>query len=137
MPTDPKLAQMKVDTDFDDARLLMHFTVTGRLDLAELFAYAGRAVSHPAFKRGMSSLWDLRRAGYEHLFAPDLQMAGAIPRSDANERGEARVAIVVADALGHGLTRIFEASAGLKHLTYRVFNDVDPAMNWLNETGSN
>ena len=110
---------------------LMEFTVSGRLDMSLIVEQANLAIERPDFVPGMNSLWDLTGAEIKHLFGDDIKTAAKIPRKDASERGQARVAILVADELGYGMSRIFHAVAGLEHISYEIFKDEQEARRWL------
>ncbi len=125
---------MRVEVTFHPEDNLVQFTVEGYVDMETLMRRANSAVEDPDFVKGMNSLWDITRAQGEHLYGKDFKQAGGVSRKDVDERGNARVAVLVADELSHGLVRIFNAMAGLEHLQYQIFEDEAEALAWLKET---
>ena len=129
--TPGRTGKMSIETTFDADPGLVNFRVTGRLELGPLFRHADTVITEPGFRTGMHAIWDLRDASYEHLFADDFAAAARNRSTNRDIRGEARVAIVVSDALGHGLSRVFLAVASMDYLAYRVFNDIEQAKAWV------
>jgi hypothetical protein len=93
-------------------------------------------LAHPDYIAGMPVLMDMReidfssldRHGIERLVAGIGAQPGGGPRCTA---------LVVADDLGFGMTRVFEALVnGVDDRLRRVFRDSDAALYWLLETVS-
>ncbi len=126
---------MEISTRINVDCNVILFKVEGKLDLAALLKHATETTQHPDFQPGMASIWNLLDADYQHLVGKDIESSQAVSRSSGDDRGAARVAVVVHDELGHGLVRMFQAMAGLAHIEYHITRSIPEAMQWLELPG--
>ena len=82
-------------------------------------------VGMPEFHKGMPSLWDLRYTELMHINAKDNKTLSEFANEIKEQRGVARIAIVVGSDLGFGLARMFELLNEATHLQARVFRTMD------------
>ena len=89
----------------------------------------------PAFRPGMSVLWDLRNANLARVFPTEdaWRFADALEKR-LEQRGTGyRMAIVANSDLEFGIARQYEAVTERLPFTSRVFRDYDDAWRWLQE----
>lgn len=120
-----------IEREFDQAGNRILFRVTGEVEPGSFFAAINQSIAHPEFVPGMNSLWDLSAADLDGITRADVEHASSEKRKNAAERGNARVAILVSDDLGNGLSRMFAAMSSLAHIDYQVFASMDAANDWL------
>ena len=118
---------MPLDYRIDQSRRLVVTTAEGILSKYELLNHQARVLNDPEFDPTFSQLHDMRGADFPEVYEDCVE---ALARC-AVSKGGTRIAIVVRDAIGKDLARMF---AGLREGTgeeIRVFRDLDSANSWL------
>ena len=126
---------MLVDYRFEPDCHLVRLDVTCLVDLQEVLKVSRALVNHPEFVPGMDTVWNLLEADYRHLRSEDIEGTRRLPRVSRDERGDARVILVVRDDLGHGLARMFFSLGGQNHLEYQVTRSLPDAYRLLGLPG--
>lgn len=127
MPEDPAR-----DVSMDDVIVVVP---EGRLTAERVMATCRHIVSHPDFRPGMPSLWDLRDADLSPLGRPELIRIQEFLLGLSSRRGSARVALVAPTDLAFGISRMFEAHRTPDYLDFHVFRSRQNGMDWLAESG--
>lgn len=125
---------MSIEFELDDDRSLIRTRVIGAINLKELEDYF-RAITHSdQFPPDLPALVDFCEADFS---VGSRQLAEQLVRLRKRfpERESARVAFLVSDELGFGLTRMYQilnddSGAGTGGRS-RVFRSVDDALAWL------
>ena len=121
-----------IEREFDQVENRMLFRVIGKVDADHVMETVKQSIEHPDFTPGMNSIWDLTSAVLDDICMADFEAVSLAKHiKNANERGDARVAIVVSDDLGTGLSRMFAAYRSPAHIEYQVFKSVSDASVWL------
>ncbi len=90
-----------------------------------------RMMDHPDFKMGLPSIWDLRETDVSSFSLNDMQSFMEVNRQYKDARGDAYIAIVAADDLSFGLSRMYEMLENAPHLRINVFRDLQSAEKWV------
>jgi hypothetical protein len=116
----------------DSARRIVMVTGTGTLTAAEIVDVQNRVRADPAFDPMFALLSDYRLVASFELSAAEVRaIAATTPFHPSAKRS-----LVMADQLGLGMARMFQAYSelALNSTTLKVFrDDIDAAMAWLTE----
>ena len=88
----------------------------------------------PEFRPGFDRICDLRRASID-LPINQLRGIGEIERALADRGCYRRTAVIVADDLSYGMMRMVTSLADLAETSYRIFDDPEAALAWLQVPG--
>jgi hypothetical protein len=111
----------------DPVRRLVIIAADGVLTGAELLAEQRHLASEPQFQRDFSQLFDLTRVTEAQVSAEDIRaMASTTAFGPA-----ARRALIVAEPLLYGLSRMFQLMLDDRGGTLRIFTDRSEAEAWL------
>jgi len=88
-------------------------------------------VEDPDFTVGMPTLYDIRAGSLSGLYAQAMRWIGDQGRKFKERRGAHRTALLVADDLSFGMSRMYEVLGGRPETAVRVFRDYDEALAWL------
>lgn len=123
---------MPVQTTVDTELNLAVHTVTVSLSLEEIKAALDALWENPDFRPTMNTLWDVRDANVAEWSAEGIQAVARYVEKHAEQRGIGyRSAIVVAQDVAFGLSRMYEAYGYDLPLNLRVFRDIDEARRWV------
>lgn len=86
---------------------------------------------HPDYKPGMPSIWDLSDTDLTRYQSSDTVALNRQQIRTADQRGEAKVAVIVGDEFGHGITRMHMGWSQAEHLTVEIFKDKESALAWI------
>lgn len=121
---------MDLDLEPHPERRWIRLRVRGTLDAAGLEALRERMVGPECTRGGLAQLVDFREADGTGLDVETVRaFARALARSD--RRGVGRRAVVVANRLAWGMSRLAAGTTGATEETVRVFEDVEEAEAWL------
>ena len=87
----------------------------------------------PDFKQSMPSIWDLRFTELMNINGQDIGTLSKVADDidDIKEqRGPARMAVIVGSNLSYGLGRMFELLNKTSHLEARVFRSIEQGEQW-------
>lgn len=103
----------------------------GDLFVEDLETAVTRMLSHPDFRTGMNTLWDLTRATVAGLSAGDLRRLHTFVLLRKAQRGAGKMAVLVAHVVDYGLARMFELMCQDLPTRIAVFRQVVTAEAWL------
>jgi hypothetical protein len=103
---------------------------TGKVDFTELQNDLDELVRMPGFREGLSLVADFRGSSTPVTAAEIVKLADYAKRTDA-KWGVTKWAIIAADDLTFGLTRMFMAMTEDYDVTTQVFRDAVKADGWL------
>jgi hypothetical protein len=124
---------MPVSSSTDDVRSLTIFTVVGELTFEEqmktLRAFYGGSPT-------ANVLWDFRMMEGNRLSSVELERLFSFIKSNQNKRPTGKTALVSANDLDFGLSRVSETLSQIKELPWGIqaFRSMDEALRWI---GSN
>lgn len=111
----------------DPVRRLVIISADGVLTGAELLAEQRHLASEPLFQRDFSQLFDLTQVTEARISADDIRtMAATTAFGPA-----ARRALIVAEPLLYGLSRMFQLMLDDRGGMLRIFTDRNEAEEWL------
>lgn len=110
------------------AQDLVTLTLSGNLDAECLHQIKADLALRTDVRPEHSLLVDLRLACFDHLTPRAVRSVASLPLKFAPN---ARRAIVSPDDLGFGLARMFENLRADQTRAFRVFRDIDAALDWL------
>lgn len=120
---------MAVRWELKENGTLLHVVTGARFGTAELLEAGRAALADPRARPPLHLLFDNRdskeNASHEELRSRAAQM------EVARDRFAPRIAVLVSDALHHGLARVAGAYAASAGFEVEVFHDVDSARAWL------
>jgi hypothetical protein len=81
-------------------------------------------------------LWDLLKSDFSSLSGDDIRMLAELPKELVPDRRGGKTAIVAMEAIGFGLSRMYEicAEAVGQSVDIKVFRSMEDALGWLNCT---
>jgi len=120
-----------IEDRFDAARNLLFVRFTGELSEEDLVKYAQRAAANPAIPPAHDELIDLSRAEIADLQSHTLRRIAELFAGGDRTPERSRVALVAADDVSYGLSRMYQAFRSHSPLDLRVFRDVAEARAWL------
>jgi hypothetical protein len=106
-------------------------TAQGQLSLDEIRGAFRAALENPAYRRGMTVLWDVREATIAHLSAEDLRTLARFSHELRSVRGGGRAAILVSRDADFGVARMFQLYADVFPWETMVFRDLGETIEWL------
>ena len=122
---------MAIKLHYDEARGILIATAGGRVDLDEFREIMGTITSGERYPATVPALWDLRELDFED-FDRNLALNVKKIRAPFTERGNAPIALVVADQLGYGMMRMLQAFID-STANSLVCYDYEKAVQWLAE----
>jgi hypothetical protein len=113
-------------------------TTSGLADLAVIGRLVDELASDPRYSPGMNLLFDHTRLDVTPLTTEDIYEIGRAVAERGDAFARTPIAVVVADPVGYGVTRMAEAQADLPAPStrpgssyVRVFYTLDEAVDWL------
>ena len=103
----------------------------GTVTADDIVALRERYLADPAFRPGMGTLVDLRRAAMGALTSSDLRRIGEHGRAVAARRGRYRSAIVAPADIDYGLMRVYEAFGAREDHDVQVFRTMKEARTFV------
>lgn len=123
---------MPIDLRYDPAKDVLYATMSGEPSL-EAFAEAIETITHSdEYPPDVRTLWDMRELDFSKVDR-SLEEQLILIRRRFPERANAKLAFVVANKLGLGMTRMYEILSDDPPQTSSVFNDFEKARQWLLE----
>ncbi len=106
----------------------------GQVAAPQLAALMREIEEDPEFRPGFDRICDLRRA---NIALPTAQLRDivTIERALADRGCYRRTAVIVADDLSYGMMRMVTSLADLAETSYRIFDDPEAALAWLQVPG--
>ena len=86
---------------------------------------------HPDYEPGMPSIWDLSGSNLRGYRSSDSVSLNRQQMSTADQRGDAKIAVIVGDDVSHGITRMHLGWSQAEHLTVEIFKDEESAVAWI------
>lgn len=126
------MAESGIDCEIDDANNVVYTRVTGDVQSQQVVEKLSSLINDPSYRPGLNGLVDLRRST-THSSTEDVRHIAELLIASRERIGQSRTAIVVADELAFGLTRMFEAYAEDSSINTRIFWNMDEAYDWLAE----
>jgi len=124
------LAERGIEVTIDVSRNLVAHRLRGEVSADEIMEAMQRVWDNPDFRPEMSSLVDVRE------MAPlrgtvDVVAIAKLLKEKSEGMSWGKVAVVVAQPLSYGFTRMFEAYAEPAGLLLQIFYDLGEAKRWL------
>jgi hypothetical protein len=118
--------QKSVDKENDLTIMIVHGQVTAAMIIEALVDFYQGAFTSKL-------IWDYTDADLTQVKNDELRQISSVAVGYANLRSEGRTAIIVPEALGFGLGRMYEiiSENDENPIHYNVFNDVQKAREWL------
>lgn len=120
----------EIETTYDLPRNLTIIKAVGKMEPADFREwtasyYAGTVTLH--------TLWDLTRADLSNIQADDLRNDAHHTKNLADVREGGKTAIVSANSLAYGMSRMLEAFYQIEKIPFdvEVFHNLDDARAWL------
>lgn len=104
----------------------------GVVTLDEIKEAFTEALADPSFRTGQGTIVDVTGSESDRTHEEVRQLAVFLAERRA-ELGH-RVAIVVSKSLHYGLGRMLSAYAEIQHLNVEVFQQLDDAIQWMDQT---
>ena len=124
---------MPIEFRYDREKEILRLVIESPLILEEVRTAMKEVTGSHDFSPDVGTVWDLRALDFRHVDRAFEQSIIEI-RKRFPERGVARIAIVVADELGFGMSRMYQGladlSGGLPQRT-RVFMSYAEGEEWL------
>lgn len=121
---------MPVEVSYDAEKKVLWRTISGDVTLEELIASISESLNRPDFPAGLKSLLDFRAVtSFGH--PSDVQKYTHLISQHKDKLAGIRVAVVVANDVSYGLTRMLQAHIDRLPLELRVFRDMGKARDWL------
>ena len=125
--------RMPIEFRYDREKEILHLVMESPLTLEEVRAAMKDVTSSDEFSPDVGTMWDLRALDFSHVDRAFEESVIEI-RKRFPERGGARIALIVADELGFGMTRMYqilsELSGELPQET-KVFRNYAAGEDWL------
>ncbi len=121
-------APMQYTIDADRGFALVR--VDGPLTVAAVEATLPKFLADPDFRPGLATVFDMTTADLHQLQPQTILAIQSINVRHAEQRGRARVALVAADDLRFGVSRMYEVLGPSPNLTVQVFRTLDEAIAW-------
>lgn len=125
---------MPFDCHIDPKRRLGIMTVRGTIDGAEIVAAAEALYGHPDWRRGFAVLWD--GTGIKQLIVEPSDIAAIEELSPQMKptMGSGRTAYVLPHETAEIIARLFFRRLPTPHRERRLFEHVDEALAWLEDS---
>ena len=109
-------------------------TATGQLTFEEVKSAITGVAEMPGYAKGMSAIWDLRKANIYKFTEDDLYRIVEVIKGGIEDRGTGfKLALVASEDFEFGMSRMWEAIAQDLPLEIKVFRDMDEARTWVVE----
>lgn len=120
--------EIEIDVRADQGYCLV--VIRGPLEPSGIESGVARLVADPAFRPGLSTVFDLSLTELGHLTPQSISSIHGVNARYATRRGEARVALIAPDDLRYGVARMIEALGTSENLRMQVFRTFDDAIAW-------
>ena len=122
--------EMPIEFRYDPEKQALFGTMTGPITLEEYRSTIEAIVHSKEHPPNIRTLWDLSELKFEEI---DRSFEESMIRISAQypERSTAKVAFIVKNKLGFGLTRMFEILAEKLYYETMVFTDYTEGENWV------
>ena len=126
---------MSIDLRYDREKGIL-YAIVGEQVTPDEFACAMEEIIHSdEYPPDVATLWDMRALDFRGADSGTARQLVAM-RERYPERGEARLAFVVADDLSFGISRMYELLSADLPQKIRVFRDYAEGEQWLMEEDS-
>jgi hypothetical protein len=115
---------------YDERARLIRATAGPELTFAEYLALRRSVEADPRIPTGAAVLFDLRNVS--HLSITGAQVISIAQGKESVERRARRIAVVVKDPVGFGLTRVYDLARGYGP-PLQVFREIETALEWVLE----
>ena len=120
----PVNCNYKIDKDY------LYCTVSGKVTIDDFRNSIIRILNSDEIPHDTNALWDLRKMDFTSI-TKELGDELINTRMMFPQRGTARIALVVEDSFGFGLSRVYEMLSGGLPQEMKVFMDVEEGEKWL------
>jgi hypothetical protein len=121
---------MPVEIRYDNEKGLLYGSLCSPLTYDEFQSAIETITQSPEYPPDVRTLWDLRQLDFKQTDRKFGETLIAI-KQRFPERGTARLAFVVKDDLGFGMSRMYEALADRLPQQTKVFKSYSEGENWL------
>jgi hypothetical protein len=127
---------MTITWHIDEAAGLVTVRVVGPLTLDDARSALVELYAQPSYRPPIVDLWDLRAAQIDSN-PGDVQAFVRFIQTNRGEHGTERTALVIADMVDFGISRMYQAHAEASlPISVRTFTKLDEAYEWLDRTAS-
>lgn len=119
-----------VTIQIDTQRSLVIVTPSKSITVDEACSAIKEMIQRPDFRPSMPSIWDLRYTELMHINGQDIGTLSKVAEELKEQRGAARMAVIVGSSLSYGLGRMFELLNETTHLEARVFRSMEQGEQW-------
>jgi hypothetical protein len=127
---------MTITWHIDEAAGLVTVRVVGPLTLDDARSALVELYAQPSYRPPIVDLWDLRAAQIDSN-PGDVQAFVRFIQTNRGEHGTERTALVIADMVDFGISRMYQAHAEASlPISVRAFTKLDEAYEWLDRTAS-
>lgn len=124
---------MPVNTVISPEQNLIIHTITDSMDLPLLIDTISLTLKNPNYKVGMNAVWHFHHVAEINLSSNDLIFVADFASKNIDKDGKPyQLALVAADDLPYGLSRVYEAWSSERPVTIKNFRALDEAMKWIN-----
>jgi len=121
---------MPIEFKFNKQKMTLYGALISPVTLEEFRDVLKKIVHSPDFPPDIRTLWDLRKLDFKeinrHVEESLIELKKQFP-----QRGEAKLAFIVADSLAFGMTRMYEIMADDLPQKTRVFLNYSEGEQWL------
>ncbi len=117
--------------EIDIERRIVLFRATGRFSSDELLGCLQEVIADPSFERDFDHLVDLREVTHFGATSSDMRKRTAADRELEPEIDSSRIAIVSADDVVFGMSRMYEQLMEDAPPVVRTFRSIGEAATWL------
>jgi len=121
---------MPIETIIDQTAGVILHTVTGQLTLEAIRSSFAALIDNPRLRKNTPAIWDFRAANASQVSTDEISQIVDFFQGHIDKRAGHKVAIVVADDLGFGLSRMYEFQALKLRAEIEVFRDFEQAKKW-------
>jgi hypothetical protein len=121
---------MPIDLHYNKNKDILYGKMLGHVTVEEVEEILKKILQSDEFSPDTGTLWDLREQDFTKIDT-DFEMRLINIRKKHSKRGNARLAFVVSDDLGFGMSRMYQNLSEKLPQHIMVFRDYSEAEEWL------